>query len=79
MAELQRKQIINDMINDLEALPDERLKEVRDFVEFLRRKTVTPRRGSPYALLRSFGSWEGAPGELDGLVAEIYESRHQEE
>ncbi|TAK31582.1 MAG: DUF2281 domain-containing protein [Chloroflexota bacterium] len=79
MSEPQRKQIIDGMISDLEKLPGERLKEVRDFVEFLRRKTATPRRGSPDALLRSFASWEGAPGELDGLVAEIYESRHQEE
>ncbi len=79
MAEPQRKQIIKKMVADLEVLPAERLEEVRDFVEFLKHKTSRPQRGSPRALLESFGVWEGPPGELDRLVEEIYEARHSEE
>lgn len=67
------------MVGELEALPDERLEEVRDFVEFLRRKPGEPKRDSPEALLGLLGSWDGPPGELDRLVGEIYETRHQEE
>ncbi|MBI2862229.1 MAG: DUF2281 domain-containing protein [Chloroflexi bacterium] len=67
------------MIGELESLPDERLEEVRDFVEFLRQRTAQPRRGSPEALLSFFGCWQGPPGELHGLVEEMYEERHQED
>jgi len=77
--EPRKSQIIKEVVGELQALPDERLEEVRDFVEFLGRKTREPKRGSPEALLGLFGSWEGPPGELDRLVAEIYEMRHQDE
>ncbi len=78
MAQPQRQQIISRMIADLETLPQERLEEVRDFVEFLKQRTQ-PRRGSPAALLEFFGTWEGPTGELDQLVEEIYQARHSEE
>ncbi|MCL5957979.1 MAG: DUF2281 domain-containing protein [Chloroflexi bacterium] len=77
--EPRRRQIIKEMVDGLDALPDERLEEVRDFVEFLRRKAGGPKRGSPEALLQLLGSWDGPSGELDRLVEEIYEARHQEE
>lgn len=79
MAEPHRKQILKEMVADLESLPEARLEEVREFVEFLKRKTSQEGRGAPEALLRSFGSWQGPAGELDRLVAEIYDARHQEE
>ncbi|MDO8690624.1 MAG: hypothetical protein Q7R39_11550 [Dehalococcoidia bacterium] len=78
-AESRKSQIIKEVVGELQAFPDERLEEVRDFVEFLGRKTGEPKRGSPEALLGLFGSWDGPPGELDRLVAEIYETRHREE
>ena len=79
MPEPERKQIINAMINDLEMLPDDRLEQVRDFVEFLRRKTATPRRDRPDTLLRTVEHWGGDPEELDRLVAKPHESQDQEE
>ncbi len=79
MAEPRKKEIIRELVTDLEGLPEDRLEEVRDFVEFLRHRTSGPRRGSPAALLRCFGTWEGPSGELNRLVEEIYEARHQEE
>lgn len=79
MAQPKRKQIIEKVVADLELLPAERLEEVSNFVEFLRQKQGLPKRGSPGALLRSFGSWEGPTGELDQLVDDIYEARHREE
>lgn len=74
-----RKQIIEEMVADLESLPDESLEEVRDLVEVLVRKTARPRRGSAQALLRSFGRWQGPPGELRQLMDESYAARHQEQ
>ena len=78
VAKPRRRQIIDEMVADLESPPDERLEEVRDFVEFIARRTSPARGGSAEALLRSFGQWKGPPGELDRLVEEIYEARHQE-
>lgn len=77
-AESQRTQMIKEMVAELESLPDEILEEIRDLVEFLRQRKAQPTRGTPEALLRSFGCWHGPPGELDSLVEEIYEARHQE-
>ncbi len=71
--------MIRRMVADLELLPEERLEEARDFVEFLRQKTGRRERGSAEGLLHLFGTWEGPQGELDRLVEEIYEARHQEE
>ena len=79
MVETRRKQILQEVVADLELLPEEQLEEARDFVELLIKKTAQPKRGSPEALLRLFGVWQGPPGELDHLLEEIYEARHQEE
>ncbi len=79
MPEPRRQQMIRQMVGDLESLPEDRLEEVRDFVDFLKRKASRPRRGSPEALLGLFGGWDGPPGELDRLTEEIYQARHQED
>ena len=79
MAQVRPKDIMKEVIAGLETLPEERLEGVRDFVEFLKQKSGQPARGSAEALLQSFDTWEGSPGELEHLVEEIYEARHQEE
>lgn len=79
MAQVRLNDIMKEVIASLETLPEERLEEVRDFVEFLKQKSGQPVRGSAEALLKSFGTWEGPPGELEHLVEEIYQARHQEE
>jgi hypothetical protein len=80
MAEPVRKRdsLIEEVTGGLEELSVDRLEEVRDFVQFLKQRSHRMKCGSPEALLRHFGTWEGPPGELERLVEEIYEDRHRE-
>ena len=62
-------------------LPEERVQEVLDFIEFLKskwEKERRPPRGSPEALLECAGIWQFEPGELDELLADIERMRDME-
>ena len=72
-------ELLRALADKLQELPENRLREVLDFVDFLR--SYQPQqsdRGSPEALLRHVGTWSFAPGELDRLLADIQEMREME-
>jgi len=72
-------ELLRDLADKLQELPEDRLREVSDFVDFLRSYQLQQsNRGSPEALLRHVGTWSFAPGELDHLLADIQEMRETE-
>ena len=67
------------LASKLQELPEDRLREVLNFVDVLRSHQLQQsNRGSPEALLRHVGTWSFAPGELDRLLADIQEIREME-
>ncbi len=72
-------ELLRDLAGKLQELPEDRLREVLDFVDFLQGHRIQQsNRGSPEALLRHVGTWSFAPGELDRLLADIQEMREME-
>jgi len=72
-------ELLRDLTGKLQELPEDRLREVLDFVDFLRSNRIQQsNRGSPEALLRHVGTWSFAPGELDRLLADIQEMREMD-
>ncbi len=72
-------ELLRDLAGKLQGLPEDRLREVLDFVDFLRDHRIQQsNRGSPEALLQHIGAWSIAPGELDRLLADIQEMREME-
>ena len=72
-------ELLRDLAGKLQELPEDRLREVLDFVDFLRSNRIQQsNRGSPEALLRHVGTWSFAPGELDRLLADIQEMREMD-
>lgn len=65
-------------------LPEDKVAEVLDFVEFLAERYAQPKeipiskRGSREALLECIGIWAFEPGELDELLTEIEHGRLME-
>ncbi len=72
-------QVLKELTEKLQELPEDRLQEVLDFVESLRSQS-TPRRvrGSPEALLPHAGAWTFTQGELEGLLADLERLRELE-
>jgi hypothetical protein len=74
-------QLIDQVQQQLSNLPEEKVLEVLDFVQFLVARTTTTqaiRRGSPEALKKCIGVWKFKPGELDEILADIEQSRLME-
>jgi len=72
-------EILRDLASKLQELPEDRLREVLNFVDVLRSHQLQQsNRGSPEAVLRHAGTWSFAPGELDCLLADIQEMREME-
>jgi len=72
-------EFLRDLTGKLQELPEDRLREVLDFVDFLRSHRIQQsNRGSPEALLQHVGTWSFAPGELDRLLADIQEMREMD-
>ena len=73
--------ILRELADKLEKLPEDKLKEVEDFTDFLlsrKDKFTSPDRGSPEALLEHFGGASFENGELDQLLEDIQEMREME-
>lgn len=71
--------LLKKLTDRLEELPEEKLGEVLDFVDFLQTRLETkPERGTPEALLAHAGSWNFEPGELDRLLNNIQDLRDME-
>lgn len=74
-------QLIDQVQQQLSNLPEDRVLEVLDFVQFLASRTAPSQdvhRGSPEALQECIGVWEFMPGELDEILADIEQSRLME-
>lgn len=75
--EPRREGILKELLSTVEVLPAEQLREVTDFAGFLSEKRVPgrPQRGSAEAILKHAGSFRFEAGELEGLLADIDDSR----
>lgn len=72
-------EVLRDLMGKVQELPEDYLREVSDFVDFLRSHQLQQsNRGSPEAVLRHVDTWSFAPGELDRLLADIQEMREME-
>ena len=72
-------EVLSDLMGKVQELPEDYLREVSDFVDFLRSHQLQQsNRGSPEAVLRHVDTWSFAPGELDRLLADIQEMREME-
>lgn len=77
------EQSLDRLEEALRGLPADKVREVADFVEYLRQKYAADvsRRGSPEAILRALedvGPLDFEPGELDTLLSEIQSMREME-
>jgi hypothetical protein len=71
--------LLKGLTSKLQELPEDRLQEVVDFVDFLQSRPIQQSEsGSPEALLQHVGTWSFEPGELDRLLADIEEMRETE-
>lgn len=74
-------QLAERVRSKLYELPEEKIAEVLDFVDFLAERYAKPKqipvskRGSREALLECIGIWAFEPGELDELLIEIEHGR----
>jgi len=76
----QTSELVEQLTGKLRKLPDEKVREVMDFVEFLESKEQRqPQRGSAEAILRHVGGWQFEPGELEALLADIERMRDMED
>ena len=72
-------ELLRSLEGKLQELPEDRLRQVLDFVEFLQSHQLQQsNRGSPEVLLQHAGTWSFAPGELDRLLSDIQEMREIE-
>ncbi len=76
--EADRRHALARLLEIAQELPDDKLVEVLDFVEFLHARYAAPpqpKRGSPEAILKHVGKFHFEPGELDRLLGEIEQMR----
>jgi len=72
--------LIQQMVSEVQDLPDQMLREVLDFMGYLKQKEKSSiSRGSPEAILHHAGAWVFEPGELDDLLTDIATERESEE
>jgi hypothetical protein len=76
-------QLRQSAIEKLNALSQEKLMEVLDFIDFItvysrRRKTTPSALPAPDAFLECAGTWEFEPGEWEEILQDIEQSRLME-
>jgi hypothetical protein len=67
------------MSDKMKGLSDVSMKEVMDFIEFLKSKEEKPKKGSPESILRHVGTWRFEKGELDNILEDIQKLRESED
>lgn len=67
---------VSEKIKDLS---DNNIKEVIDFIEFLRSKKIAGEKGTPDSILKHIGVWKFKKGELDNILEEIQKLREIED
>lgn len=65
---LTEKELTTAVSEKMKGLPDDAIKEVMDFIEFLKSKKDTGKRGSPEAILKHAGTWKFEKGEPDNIL-----------
>ena len=73
---LTDKEFTTVVSEKMKGLPEDAIKEVMDFIEFLRSKKE--KKGSPEAILRHLGTWKFEKGELDNILEDIQKFRELE-
>lgn len=76
---LTEKELTTAVSEKMKGLPDDAIKEVMDFVEFLKSKKDVGKRGSPEAILKHVGTWKFEKGELDDILEDIQKFRELED
>ncbi len=62
----------------MKELSDDTIKEVMDFIEFLKSKKEQRKKGSPETVLKHLGTWKFEKGELDNILEDIQALREIE-
>ena len=62
----------------MKGLPDDSIREVMDFIDFIKSKKETLKKGSPEAILKHVGVWRFEMGELDNILEDIQKLREIE-
>jgi len=75
---LTEKELTTAVSEKMKGLPEDAIKEVMDFIEFLRSKKENGKRGSPEAILKHVGTWKFEKGELDNILEDIQKFRELE-
>lgn len=75
--EPRRQGVLKELLETIEVLPEEQLREVTDFAGFLGEKRASkgPARGTAEALLKHAGSVRFEPGEMESVLSDIEHSR----
>ncbi len=63
----------------IEGLPEDNIKEVINFIEFLKAKKIKEKKGTPEIILKHTGVWRFEKGELDNILEDIQKLREIEE
>lgn len=63
----------------MKGLPEDTIKEVLDFIDFLRSKKEHVKRGAPEVVLKHLGAWKFEEGELDNILEDIQKLRELED
>lgn len=67
---------VSEKIKDLS---DNNIKEVIDFIEFLRFKKNVEEKGTPDSILKHIGVWKFKEGEMDSILEDIQKLREIED
>ena len=76
--EATKQNLLDQLVNTAQSLPNEKLQEALDFVGYLQQRLNAPpqpERGSAGALLRHAGSIRFGLGELDSLLNDVAQMR----
>lgn len=72
---MAKAEIVEEVLSKLIHLPEDKLREVLDFVDFLNFKEASRNRGSAEAILSCFGTWKFEAGEWDEIEGFIQMTR----
>ena len=75
---LTDKELAEVVSEKMKELSDDTIKEVMDFIEFLKSKKEQEKKGSPEKVLKHLGTWKFEKGELDNILEDIQTLREIE-
>ncbi|MCF6150257.1 MAG: DUF2281 domain-containing protein [Candidatus Kuenenia sp.] len=75
---LSDKELTEVVSEKMKELSDDTIKEVIDFIEFLKSKKTQGEKGSPEKVLQHLGTWKFEKGEIDKILEDIQTLREIE-